>query len=148
MWASAALVTIALAGIFFTGIYGQQRKINHLEKDIVRMYQQHNEIENGLNNNPVEVVFTSSIQEAEIQDEPNLVPNPSPEPSESIEEKVDEAEIEYDIHAVKTGDSLLEISYKHYQTVKMAKEIAELNELENQDTIYIGQKLKLPKVRR
>ena len=61
---------------------------------------------------------------------------------------MDEAETEYDIHAVKTGDSLLEISYQYYQTVKMAKEIAELNELKNQDTIYIGQKLKLPKVRR
>lgn len=153
-WLSATVAMLSLTGIFLTGIYNQQRKIKNLEKDIVVMYQQNNEMESGLNNNLVEVVFTPAEQEAEVLDEPHKIPKLS----ESAKKEVDEGEIEvetalapemeYDIHAVKTGDSLLEISYQHYQTVKMAKEIAELNELKNQDTIYIGQRLKLPKVRR
>lgn len=57
-----------------------------------------------------------------------------------------EQQVEYDIYAVQTGDSLLDISYKHYKTVKMANKIAEINSITNKDTIYIGQKLKLPKV--
>jgi nucleoid-associated protein YgaU len=47
-------------------------------------------------------------------------------------------------YIVQSGDTLTGISRKFYGTNSKAKEIAELNQLENSDTILAGQKLLLP----
>jgi nucleoid-associated protein YgaU len=51
--------------------------------------------------------------------------------------------IDYIIYEVETGDTLRSISMKHYQTESRAKEIIKLNDLDNGDHIFVGQKLKL-----
>ena len=47
-------------------------------------------------------------------------------------------------YIVKKGDTLALISMKKYNTLDMIKEIQELNEIDDKDKIYIGQKLLLP----
>ncbi len=142
------LASILLTGAFIIGIQSQQKRINTLQKDMVNIHQQYSEIENRIPNNPVELVFASAKVEAE--DKPKLKEETS---VQTVTEKAVEpapvlesiSQIAYDIHDVKVGESLLSISYNHYKTLGMAKEIASLNNIENNDNIYIGQKLKLPK---
>ena len=159
MVVSAAVATVLLTGAVITGVYEQQKKIDILEKDVINMHRQYSEMEYRLNGNPVEVVFTSSKPETEneVRDKAKDVPQVETKIQEQSEEgeKIQEAvkvkdtadSIGYDIHAVENGDSLLNISYMHYKTVKRAREIAELNKIDDLDSIYIGQKLKLPKDR-
>ena len=47
-------------------------------------------------------------------------------------------------YTIKRGDTLGEISMKFYKTKAYVKKIMELNKIENQDTIYAGQTIKLP----
>lgn len=138
------LGTTLLTVAFVIGIQSQQKRINKLKKDVVNIQQQYSEIENRIPNNPVELVFTSSISESiseEIEEKGEEEPEKlEPEPVAEIITQPG-----YDIHAVKMGESLFSISYNYYKTVAMAKEIAVLNSIENHDAIYIGQELKLPK---
>lgn len=145
-----ALVGTLLTAAFMVGIQSQQKRINNLQKDVVTIHRQYSEVENRIPDNPVELVFTSSIAEAQV--EPEIVDELEEELEEELEDEMvlePAGEIipgpEYDIHTVKMGESLFSISYHYYQTVAVAKEIATLNSIENHDTIYIGQELKLPK---
>lgn len=63
---------------------------------------------------------------------------------ETAVEEVAEEEVDYITYEVQEGDSLRKISFDHYQTELRTKEIIALNEIENGDHIYVGQKLKLP----
>ncbi len=47
-------------------------------------------------------------------------------------------------YIVQAGDSLQQICYKIYQTYAMLDKLCEVNGIEDQDTIYIGQKITLP----
>ncbi len=57
-------------------------------------------------------------------------------------ERVVKANVNY--YVVQEGDTLADISYKLYQTYTKVKKIMELNNLDNQDLIYSGQKLIVP----
>jgi len=48
------------------------------------------------------------------------------------------------IYTVQSGDTLADISYKLYNTYTKVKEIMQLNNIKNQDLIYVGQKLIVP----
>lgn len=48
-------------------------------------------------------------------------------------------------YVVQKGDSLRQICYSIYQTYAMIDTLCEINEIEDQDTIYAGQKIVLPK---
>lgn len=61
---------------------------------------------------------------------------------EKSEAKVVQKEIKY--YIVQSGDTLADISYKLYNTYTKVKEIMELNNIENQDIIWVGQKLIVP----
>ena len=47
-------------------------------------------------------------------------------------------------YIVQKGDTLLGISWKLYQSPAYIEEIKELNQIENEDLIYIGQELIVP----
>lgn len=47
-------------------------------------------------------------------------------------------------YTVKQGDTLASISLKHYHTITRAKEIQELNDIEDPDLIFVGQVLLIP----
>ncbi len=168
---STVILTTLLTGVFLISLYGQRKKITNLEKDVVTMHEQYSEMVYRLDDHPVEVVFSPPVTEQEPQNQETSQELPQESVEETREETkkpVQEVEIEevaakpveedkpkakpqsedgYDIHTVKTGESLLGISYRRYKTITMAKEIAELNKIEDHDTIYIGQQLKLPKVK-
>jgi LysM repeat protein len=51
---------------------------------------------------------------------------------------------EVKFYTVETGDTLADISYKLYNTYTKVEKIMELNNIENKDFIYVGQKLIVP----
>ena len=51
--------------------------------------------------------------------------------------------VEY--YVVKEGDTLAGISMKLYDSLDMVEEICEINSIENEDSLYIGQKIYLPR---
>lgn len=51
--------------------------------------------------------------------------------------------VEY--YVVKEGDTLAGISMKLYDSMNMVDEICEINSIENEDSLYIGQKIYLPR---
>ncbi|MDD3173858.1 MAG: LysM peptidoglycan-binding domain-containing protein [Herbinix sp.] len=56
----------------------------------------------------------------------------------------DTAKKEVNYYTVGTGDTLADISYKLYKTYTKVDRIMELNGIEDQDLIYVGQKLIVP----
>lgn len=50
----------------------------------------------------------------------------------------------YSFYIVKNGDSLSRISEKIFSSIKYVDEIKKLNNIENEDMIYEGQKLWIP----
>lgn len=71
---------------------------------------------------------------------------PASEAADPVPEVTDPAEIyrKQGYYIVQAGDSLRQISYSIYQNYAMIEKICEVNEIENQDSIYIGQKIILP----
>lgn len=57
-------------------------------------------------------------------------------------DEVVKTEVKY--YIVQSGDTLADISYKLYHTYTKVKQIMELNQIEDQDVIYVGQKLIVP----
>ncbi len=57
-------------------------------------------------------------------------------------DKVVKAEVKY--YTVQNGDTLADISYKLYHTYTKVQKIMDLNKIEDQDVIYVGQKLIVP----
>lgn len=57
-------------------------------------------------------------------------------------DEVVKTEIKY--YVVQSGDTLADISYKLYHTYTKVQKIMELNQIEDQDVIYVGQKLIVP----
>ena len=47
-------------------------------------------------------------------------------------------------YTIQPGDTMTRISMKNYGTIKKIKEICELNQMSENDTIYPGQKILLP----
>jgi len=47
-------------------------------------------------------------------------------------------------YCVQAGDTLAGISYRYYQTTQKVSEICKLNEIENPDSIVVGEKILLP----
>ena len=149
---SIGITSILLGAAFVVGIYSQQQKINKLKEDVMNIHREYSEIEHKIPDYPVELVFTSSaVSEVEVKDpeekaepEPELELEPEPELEQKVEPKL-QSQTTQDTYVVKMGDSLLSISYDHYKTIAMPKKIAEKNNIENHDRIYVGQELKLPK---
>jgi LysM repeat protein len=84
-----------------------------------------------------EIVKLEKETQAETETETQTV---TPEETQAKETVAAEPQT----YIVQSGDTLTGISRKFYGTNSKAKEIAELNQLENSDTILAGQKLLLP----
>ena len=61
---------------------------------------------------------------------------------QSKKDEVVKAEVKY--YTVQNGDTLADISYKLYHTYTKVNKIMELNQIVDQDVIYVGQKLIVP----
>ncbi len=73
---------------------------------------------------------------------PKTTDKKTEETSTKAEETSTKTEVRY--YVVEDGDTLADISYKLYNTYTKVKKIMELNNIENQDFIYVGQKLIVP----
>lgn len=88
---------------------------------------------------PAEEIPVTNEEKIDIAEE---VANTNGEGEQAVEAATQEED--YITYVVQEGDSLRKISFDHYQTELRTKEIIALNEIENGDDIYVGQKLKLP----
>jgi nucleoid-associated protein YgaU len=84
-----------------------------------------------------EIVKLEEETQAEAETETQTVAQEETQAKETVA-------AEPETYIVQSGDTLTGISRKFYGTNSKAKEIAELNQLENSDTIFEGQKLLLP----
>lgn len=67
------------------------------------------------------------------------------EPVENAKEPKEEtATATHTSYTIQPGDTMTRISIKNYGTIKKIKEICELNQMSENDTIYPGQKILLP----
>lgn len=90
---------------------------------------------------------TDETDEANVDNDDNNnaqtnVQTASNDTSESGGSGTDEEDVKY--YTVVAGDSLAGISYKLYNSPNYISIIKELNDIEDENMIYIGQKLKLP----
>lgn len=83
---------------------------------------------------------TENDETADIEVKSEAKPTKAAE--KKSETQVVQKEIKY--YIVQSGDTLADISYKLYNTYTKVKEIMELNNIENQDIIWVGQKLIVP----
>lgn len=98
--------------------------------------------------------LTAESDENQATEEPQVsfAPETTKEPESTAENTLvnDEAEVSTDnvnvveYYVVKEGDTLAGISMKLYDSVNMVDKICEINSIENEDSLYIGQKLYLP----
>lgn len=88
---------------------------------------------------PAEETPVTNEEQVDIEEE---VATTNKEGEQAVEAATQEED--YITYVVQEGDSLRKISFDHYQTELRTKEIIALNEIENGDDIYVGQKLKLP----
>lgn len=80
----------------------------------------------------------AAADEQKTPDEEN-VPDTMPSSAETAESYRKQG-----YYIVQAGDSLRQISYSIYENYAMIEKICEVNGIENQDSIYIGQKIILP----
>ena len=78
------------------------------------------------------------------QDDNNSVSDDVLDSEEDISEQAEETSVEVKYYTVKAGDSLAGISYRLYNSANYISVIKRLNDIEDEDMIYIGQKLLLP----
>ena len=88
---------------------------------------------------------SSTIQRATITTEYNSETTTTESPKNSTENTVTQSAGAYQRYIVRKGDTLVSISKRIYGTQTMVKKIKEANGLSNENQIYPGQKLLVPK---
>ena len=88
---------------------------------------------------------SSTIQRATITTEYNSETTTTESPKNSTENTVTQSAGAYQRYIVRKGDTLVSISQRIYGTQTMVKKIKEDNGLSNENQIYPGQKLLVPK---
>ena len=82
--------------------------------------------------------------EVKVQDEEQKeIPKETTSDAEA-EQKEETAASNHMSYTIQPGDTMTRISMKNYGTIKKIKEICELNQMSENDTIYPGQKILLP----
>lgn len=101
-------------------------------------------------------MYASNEQETQVQEEETSVvqeettaitTNVAEEPPEPVEvPTLTEAQtyLEQGYYVVQKGDSLVGICKRIYQTTALMDKLCELNEIEDENAIYAGQRLILP----
>nr|WP_230973740.1 LysM peptidoglycan-binding domain-containing protein [Anaerostipes faecalis] len=88
---------------------------------------------------------SSTIQRATTTTEYNSETTTTESPKNSTENTVTQSAGAYQRYIVRKGDTLVSISKRIYGTQTMVKKIKEANGLSNENQIYPGQKLLVPK---
>lgn len=89
------------------------------------------------------VVPTELLKEETIQPKEDKEPTMTPELTKEAVQKKQESK-ESETYVVQMGDTLASISRKKYGNANRIQEIYELNNMDDRDFIYVGQKLLLP----
>ena len=98
------------------------------------------ELENGnVQTETVQEKIEDNSEDDEVQNKTNI--------EESKENESKETMVEVDYYIVKKGDTLVTIAGRLYGSDDYIEEIQNLNQIENRDMIYEGQKLRIPKIK-
>ena len=98
------------------------------------------ELENGnVQTETVQEKIEDTSEDDEVQNKTNI--------EESKENESKETMVEVDYYIVKKGDTLVTIAGRLYGSNDYIEEIQNLNQIENRDMIYEGQKLRIPKIK-
>lgn len=150
--ASVCVVAAALAvGVLYLNDY---QKLRGTEKVIASLEEQGQKKETEKPeavtpvNAPVkeekETELSQKTPEDEMQEE-QPEKTSKEEPVENAKEPKEEtATATHTSYTIQPGDTMTRISIKNYGTIKKIKEICELNQMSENDTIYPGQKILLP----
>lgn len=86
-------------------------------------------------------------EESEVAEEPEVTEEPEitepPVATQAPQEEV-QAVVEPQYYVIEKGDTMAKISLKIYNTKDMVSKICEINEIEDVDKIFVGQKILLP----
>jgi len=85
----------------------------------------------------------SNSLEKPVDSNPQEVTKPSKQNTETVSNQDGS---EYDIHIVQSGDTLSSISYKYYADPNKYDVIIKYNNLKNENSLYVDQELKIPKI--
>ncbi len=88
-------------------------------------------------------VTDSSKQDGEAESSDNTKTESKSEGSSNTNENT-----EYDIHIVKSGETLSSISYKYYADYNKYDGIIKFNNLKDENSLYVDQELKIPKLKK
>ena len=88
---------------------------------------------------PLQETSEMKVQEEEQKE----IPKETTSDAEA-EQKEETAASNHMSYTIQPGDTMTRISMKNYGTIKKIKEICELNQMSENDTIYPGQKILLP----
>ena len=88
---------------------------------------------------PLQETSEMKVQEEEQKE----IPKETRSDAEA-EQKEETAASNHMSYTIQPGDTMTRISMKNYGTIKKIKEICELNQMSENDTIYPGQKILLP----
>ena len=142
LYAASCVLAIVIIVVGFT-MLSNNEKIQNIQKSLETLAQSvssslTSDTENTISTEtPSEPVSTETSEEP-LSEEGQAVVN------DSTEVTSDHVNI-VEYYVVKEGDTLAGISMKLYDSVNMVEKICEINSIENEDSLYIGQKIYLPK---
>lgn len=167
----ALFVVVCVLGIT---AYANYQRVNVLQETLAqvqmqgsgnnKMQMETTESEAGWEEKPADVqvetvegnVYASNEQETQVQEEETSVvqeettvtttnvAKESPEPVEVPTLTEAQTYLEQGYYVVQKGDSLVGICKRIYQTTALMDKLCELNEIEDENAIYAGQRLILP----
>lgn len=139
LYAASTVLAIVVLVAGFT-MMSNHEKIQSMQESLETLANQVAEtIKGDAPQTTEEIVETSEVPAdtfmPESTEEKNVIEN-----AEVNSNQVDV--VEY--YVVKEGDTLAAISMKLYDSVNMVEKICEINAIENEDSLYVGQKIYLP----
>lgn len=139
----AAAAALAV-GVLYLNDYKKLKSTEEVLAGLESSRQEHTPKESKPVNAPAkeeqEPVKEKEIEaEIETKEEPELVKQ-----EETKEQEAAADTPVYQSYTIQPGDTMTRISIKNYGTIKKIKEICELNQMSENDTIYPGQTILLP----
>ncbi|MDO4555424.1 MAG: LysM domain-containing protein [Lachnospiraceae bacterium] len=164
--AASMLLIVGTLGYTFYQMRGdkwlQKGVGNSIAETMAGIYKESDDTEKTQVTTAVESAAVTNEEELESQKTADLTPNTSEQTSSSVTEtessdtttgeleQSDTEEVSAQgkplYYTVRQGDTLASISRKMYTTSQYASQIAQANNLENENKIFIGQKILIPSI--
>lgn len=140
----ALVIMCVLIGV---GLINNFEEMNRLKQSFGIVLEDYGSLKDNLDEIETKEVINNNSEDTdleeiqEIKEENN---DPTVEEIEENDEPVTETIVIPKTYIVKPGDNLIKISFNFYATMERVEEIQKLNNIDNPNKIYVGQKLLLP----